>query len=300
MSSVSEYYFAGSGEAFLAEKDPVSGLPGAFRPIGHIEVLNTSVSVQTQTIKDARQDFKNVRRWSYGQTVELSLTTKNLNLDNLRTFFGGESSTIPAGSVVDEPLALDLREHPNVPRDCQILYPRLGCIDPATVVVSLYDYRLDTIFALDPANYTVGECGEVIIEPTYIDDINTNATFGIDNDQPGSPGAVPNAPYNKRRNLIVSYDHGQIECFGAGSTDDCGCQPRYWLKIKGRNLAECGQLQLVDLFNVTLEPSGGFDLVSEEPTMLEFTGEILADDSPVREANPQYGSFMHVQRYGCK
>lgn len=117
---MANYYYSGQGSLLVAKRDPATGKPLGFLPIGNVPDLSLDIAVSKKEHKESE---------SGDRLLDLTLVTEkkgtfkfkleNLSLDNLAMGLYGEAATVALGTVVAENVTVYKGKrmplnHPNV------------------------------------------------------------------------------------------------------------------------------------------------------------------------------------------
>lgn len=277
--NITDFSFLGTGALTIASTDPTSGDARDFEYAGNVTALNLTFSRNTAPLRNYRVPGTPVYKVA-PLAVEAGLTfsTTDFSLPTLRRYYGGSISTRALGAVSNEILPFNFSTgYPTPMTEDMVFNLRETNIDTgATITLKHADTLANAIgvagTTVPPTNYIIESTGQLRIRASYLQGIavRTSAAF-----------------------WAISYSVRGNTQFAAGYSP---CLERLWLRIDGRNLAECGaglENQIVDIYKVILTPESGWDLISDDYANLSFTGQVLLDSTrPASE-----GQFFRVRRY---
>jgi hypothetical protein len=281
MAVDTDYSFIGNGEAMIAECDEITGDPLDFDFMGNVSAMSIGFQKNRVERRNYRRKGNPIDKASNITTdANISITAMDLDTRVMQRYFGGSEFTIAAGSVTGEALALNLTDAKwgdPVTEDALVSLANTN-IDLDATIELRYGTSGSVTNVVPAANYTVSRHGDVQIAQAYLSTLT-----------------VANATHWE-----IDYTHkgiAQGSGFAAGNRSS-GCTKRYWLKVSGNNLSECGsgEYQTVDIYKVVLTPEGDMSLISEEYTELNFTGLVLLDST--RPNSPEWEEYFRVRRFG--
>jgi hypothetical protein len=98
-----DHYFSGQGVVLLAERDPTTGLPMGFVPVGNVSALALSISTSVNEHKESHTGQRGTDLRLTNETkCALSMTMENFISANLALVSRGTETTVVGGSVVDQ------------------------------------------------------------------------------------------------------------------------------------------------------------------------------------------------------
>lgn len=240
------YYFSGQGSLKMAERDPATGNPLGFLPLGNIPELTLNIEVSK---------FEHKESESGARLIDLTLTTEkkgtfeftveNLSVDNLALGLWGEVVTVAAGTV-----ATGSPESVILAKFVAGAQYALKHANVSTVVLKdstgVTTYVLDTDYTLDPIN----------------------GTF-----TPKVGGAIATATVSAGVTVKAEYAYGGYKRVDAFTRADA---PVRWLRFEGLNTVD-GSRVIVDLFKAQFDPLTGYGLINEELGSVTMGGTLLGD-----------------------
>ncbi len=276
------YDFIGNGVAQIAECDEITGDPKDFDELGNVSQLSLGFSQNRVTRRNYQRKGNPISKAANITTdASLSFTATNLDRRIMKLYFSGSEFDITAGTVTAEPLPFNLTDAKwaNDDEDALLSLKNVN-VDLATAPVLKYGTVGAVNNVVPAANYTVDRAGNVRVKASYL------ATL-----------TKPDATH-----WTIDYAYKASQGFAAGSRVS-GCTKRFWLKISGNNLAECGsgEYQVTEIYKVVLTPEGSLDFISEDFSELAFTGLVLLDDTrpePATGTADQWEEYFRVIRYG--
>lgn len=102
-NDVESNYFSGQGVVLIASRDPTTGLPKGFVPVGNVSDLKVSVSTSVLEHKESQSGQRAIDlRLTTETKCALSMTMENFSKENLAMALRGTVTEVPGGTVVDE------------------------------------------------------------------------------------------------------------------------------------------------------------------------------------------------------
>ncbi|ATS92314.1 hypothetical protein DLP05_015 [Stenotrophomonas phage vB_SmaS_DLP_5] len=247
-------YFSGQGKVYIAERDSVTGRPGAFRFVGNVPELRISMSVDNLEHKESMSGSRLTDlRITREKTCELAFTLEDFSVENLSLGMYGATTELSGATVTAEPLPAGLKagdyvrlDNPNV----SSLVVKDGSATPVTLVEGT-DYRVES------------------------------AAFGTIQ--------ILTALTGKTQPLTAAYTSTtggkSVNMFSAPSKER-------WIRFEGLNTADENKPVLVELYRTTLDPMSELSLISDDLLKLELSGAVLYDQTKI--ANAALGQFGRV------
>lgn len=239
-------YYSGQGSLLMAERDPVTGKPKGFLPIGNVPELTLNIEVTKFEHKESETGARLIDLVLVQEkkgTFEFKL--EDLNLDNLAMGLWGTSSTVVTGTVATgSPESLAIGKF-NADARYALEFPDVSAlvVKDSTDAVT---YTVDDDYTLDAKNGTIKiVAGGLIATAT--------ATSGV--------------------TLKCSYsyaEHKRVDAFTSAAA------PERWLRFQGINTID-DSLVIVDLFRAQFDPMTGYGLINEELGSVTINGTLLAD-----------------------
>lgn len=239
-------YYSGQGSLYVAERDPVSGAPRGFIPLGNVPEL--TISIETTQVDHKESESGN-------RLIDLVLVTEkkgtfsfnieSLNLDNLALGFWGSNTAVVAGTVAEPNPEIVTIQQGDVGVRYALQHPKVSTVvvkdeTGVTTYVAGTDYSIDAdngviVVLAGGAIATDVTAGDTILEVTYA-----------------------YAGYSK------------LDAF----TDVV--PPERWLRFEGINTVD-GKKVIVDLFRAQFAPLTDYGLINEELGSGTLSGQLLAD-----------------------
>ncbi len=255
---MANYYFSGQGSLKMAERDPVTGEPLGFLPLGNIPELTLNIEVSK---------FEHKESESGARLIDLTLTTEkkgtfeftveNLSLDNLAMGLWGETVTVAAGTVSTVPEVITL-----------------GKFVPGAQY-ALKHSKVTTLVLKDSTGVTT-----YVKDTDYKEDA-VNGTF-----TPLAGGAIATATAVAGATVQATYSYAAYKRVDAFTRADA---PVRWLRFEGLNTVDNTRV-IVDLFKAQFDPLTGYGLINEELASIQMAGTLLGDSTR------QTGSKFFSQR----
>lgn len=281
MALQSDYAFLGNGELSIAKCDSATGEPLDFELFGNVSALNVSFSKSTAPLKNFRVPGNPTMRLTNTVTeAGISIVGTDFSMSTLRLYFGGTISSKAAGAVANEILPFNFSTGYPTPmtEDMVFMLKETNIDTTAAITLKHADTLANVIGAggttVPSTNYTVTADGMLRIKASYLTGIATRAQAAF---------------------WGISYSNKGNTQFAAGATASA-CTERYWIRLNGRNFAECGagrERQVVDFYKVSIVPEGDWALISEDYANLNFSGQVLQDST--RAATDE--QFFRVRRF---
>lgn len=243
---MANYYYSGQGSLLIAERDPATGQPRGFLPVGNVPEVTINIEVSKYEHKESE---------SGSRLVDINLVTEkkgtfeftleNLSLDNLAMGLWGEKAVIAGGTVAagtSETVVLG------------------KFVNGA--VYALAHPKVSAVVVKDSTETTTYDVGD-----DYVIDAD-NGTI-----RPVAGGAIATATATVGVSLKVSYTYGgytKVDAFTQAAA------PERWLRFQGINTIDNSRV-VVDLFRASFDPMTGYGLINEELGSLKVTGTLLAD-----------------------
>lgn len=275
MATQKDYAFIGNGELMIAER-AADGDPLDFDYLGNVTSLNIDFSKNRVERRNYRRKGNPIDKAANISTdAAISFTANDLDLGNLRLYFGGSEFSTVAGTVTEEPLPINLTDAKwTTPQDALLSLRNVNIDTDASIVVR-HGADAGSLVVAPAANYTVSKSGDLLINQAYLSSL-TPADAVV---------------------WEIDYAYNASSGFAAGSRDHA-CTKEYWLKLSGNNLQECGPLkeyQVADIYKVVLTPEGGLSLIGEELSELSFTGLVMLDTT--RPDSDEWEEYFRVRRF---
>lgn len=244
---MANYYFSGQGSLKMAERDPVTGEPLGFLPLGNIPELTLNIEVSK---------FEHKESESGARLIDLTLTTEkkgtfeftveNLSLDNLAMGLWGETVSVAAGTVSTTPEVITL-----------------GKFVPGAQY-ALKHSRVNTLVLKGSTGVTTYVKGT-----DYTEDV-VNGTF-----TPKAGGAIATATATAGVTVQATYSYAAYKRVDAFTRADA---PVRWLRFEGLNTVDNTRV-IVDLFKAQFDPLTGYGLINEELASIKMAGTLLGDST---------------------
>jgi len=237
-------YYSGQGRVFVAERDSVTGKPGAFKFLGNVPSLNLGLAVEKLEHREATSGQRLVDATiQTSKQMTLSMALEDFTAANLSMAFYGNNAAVTGASVVDEVLPTTLATGD---------YVRLNHTKVSAVVVK------DS--AATPATLVAGT--------NYVVSSADHGSLQIVN-----PGAFVQ-PFK------VSYTYGgyaNVTMFQQASKER-------WLRFEGLNTADGNKPVLIELYKVVLDPISDFGALTDEIASFTLEAEALYDATKQADA----------------
>ena len=244
---MANYYFSGQGSLKMAERDPVTGEPLGFLPLGNIPELTLNIEVSK---------FEHKESESGARLIDLTLTTEkkgtfeftveNLSLDNLAMGLWGETVSVPSGTVSTTPEVITL-----------------GKFVPGAQY-ALKHSKVTTLVLKDSTGVTT-----YVKDTDYTEDV-VNGTF-----TPKAGGAIATATATAGVTVQATYSYAAYKRVDAFTRADA---PVRWLRFEGLNTVDNTRV-IVDLFKAQFDPLTGYGLINEELASIKMAGTLLGDST---------------------
>lgn len=262
---MANYYYSGQGSLLMAVRDPVTGNPLGFLPVGNVPELTLNIEVSK---------FEHKESESGARLVDLSLVTEkkgtfeftleNLSIDNLTMGLWGTQATVAGGSVTTgSPESIVLGKFQ--------AGARYALQNPKVSAVILKDTTGTTTYVRQNLPATTGDY--------ILDDVNGTI-------EPVAGGAIATATVATGVTVKAEYTfagYTKVDAFTQAAA------PERWLRFQGINTIDNSRV-IVDLFRAQFDPLTGYGLINEELGSVTLAGTLLADSTRVT------GSKFFAQR----
>jgi hypothetical protein len=252
------HYYSGQGSLLMAERDPVTGNPMGFLPVGNVPELTLNIEVTKYEHKESETGARLVDLVLVQEkkgTFEFKL--ENLNLDNMAMGLWGEKTSVAAGTVAT-------------------LNPEIVTLGKYVggAVYALRNLDVSSVVITDSTGVTTYTSDDYAVDAK-------NGTFTVK-----AGGALATATATAGVTVKCTYSYGastRVDAFTKASA------PERWLRFQGINTIDDTKV-VVDLFRAQFDPMTGYSLINEELGSVTISGTLLADTS--RET----GSKFFAQR----
>lgn len=291
------YYYSGQGSLYAAQRDPVTGKPMGFIPVGNVPELTIDIEVDKQ---------EHVESESGSRLTDLILIKakkgkfkfklENLDLDNLALGLWGTKATVPGASVAAEALTA------YVGKRCPLAHLKVSAVTvsapPTATFASTTAYALNALVSPIAANghyYKVtvaGTSGAVSpVWPTdgssvmsgtveFTDMGTSTKVLGTDYDLDAANGVItPLATGSifEGSTLSVAYTYAGFTNLEAFTSVNA---PERYLRFEGLNTVD-GSRVVVDVLRAQFDPMTGYSLIGDSVSSVDVGGALLADASVV-------------------
>ncbi len=236
-SCVTNQYFSGQGSVLLAQKDPTTGAPLGFIPVGNCSALTLGVETTVYQHKESCTGTRGIDKEIVQEiSVSVSLILQSMNKENLALALYGSESTIASGSASDE-------EH--------TLYHDKW--------IPLDHIKVSNLIVGDDANPTT----------TYVLDTDYEV-----NTETGSVKALSTGTITDLQNVFFDYDYEGYDKIEGIETSSA---PERWIRFEGLNTADGDNPVVIDLYRVSVQPLAELALINEELAEAEINATALTD-----------------------
>lgn len=261
---MSNYYYSGQGSLLAAKRDPLTGQPLGFLPIGNVPSLSLDIEITKFEHKESESGDRALDLTIVQEKKgKFTFSMESVPAENMAVGLYGESATV-AGATVSTPEAI------TVPDDAVggMVFP---LAHPKVSTVVIKDVT-DTTTYVANTDYTVNpDTGTITLIAGG--DIVTDAVAAV------GTGIV----------LHATYTHGGYVNLEAFTQE---VSPERWLRFEGLNTVD-GSRVLIDMFRAQFDPLTGLQLISDEIAAPEMKGSLLADPFIT---NPNVSKYFR-QRY---
>jgi hypothetical protein len=232
-------YFSGQGALLLAEKDPTTGEPTGFVPVGNVSALTIGIETTTFEHKESCSGVRGIDLEIVQEVnATAAFTMESLSKENLALALYGSSAAVAAGTASDE-------------------------------LITLYHDKWMPLanINLDPGTLVLGDDAT----PT------TTYTLGTDyllNEAAGSIMALSTGAITDAQVCYADYDylgHDAVQGLESGSP------PIRWARFEGLNTADTDKPLVVDIFKLSVQPLAELALISDEISQMEIEAKALSD-----------------------
>ena len=246
------YYFSGQGRVAVADRDAVTGKAGSFRYLGNVTELTISVANTKQEHKESMTGNRGVDETIIKEIKPtVKFKTESVGVENLSMGLYGTSSVDAGGTVTAE-------VHK---------YSALGTFIPLTnpnvtlVVVKVGD---DETTQATPA----------VLGTDYTIDTDFGCIYPITGSTVLTVGKF----------VSVAYTSTGVQRMDALTV---ATPKEKVIRFEGLNTVN-GDMSLVEMFRCKLEPIAAFSLINDDFANVDFTGNLLLDDT--KPVTSQYWS----------
>lgn len=239
------YYYSGQGVVMIAERDPTTGEPQGFIPIGNVPALTIAIATTNLEHKESTTGARGVDlRLTQEINATVSMTLESVIADNLALGLYGSQAAVTAATSVA--VALEgiklgmIYDLGHLKIDDQTF----SAVEGATPLVEGENYRLNaeagSIYFMTAAEQTAASAANPIADDADID---------------------------------ITLDHEayvQLEGLTEG-------RPERWLRFEGLNTARGNEPVVVDIFRFATDPLQELALINEELGQITVEGSALAD-----------------------
>lgn len=237
--------FSGQGKVYIAQRNATTGAPGAFRYLGQ---TNSNVKISAKTDKLTRKESETGQRLT---TLSL-ITGKELTLDFEIMEFTKENLALAfwgaSATIAAGTVTNELSPTGLVAGD----FFRLSKVNVSTV--SITDSAGTPASLTLNTHYTVENAADGLIKMVNV------GTFV--------------QPFKVNYSNAVAYN---VPLFNTTPGN-------YWVRFEGLNMANSGEPVLVELYNVQIDPTSGFNLKSDDVSSFPMTGNALYDATKASDA----------------
>jgi len=234
------YYYSGQGRLLIGERD-ANGRGYNFFQVGNVTSLTADISVEKFEHKESMSGQRSIDNTIVKEKkASLKISCESLSPKNLALGLYGETSEVAAAAaIVKEP-------HKYVEGGIVALrYPNVTAVSVYTGddagTATLVDNAGGTAYLVDPEFGTIH-----ILDPDDFTGDNVYVSY--------TPGA-----------------HTRLDVFTNATP------PERFFRFEGLNTVN-GDLVLIEMPRVALEPLTGLELINDEFGKMDMTGSILLDD----------------------
>ena len=246
-------YFSGQGKAFIATA--TDGVPGAFRYVGNVPILN--VALETDVL-DHRESTSGNRltdlRIIRGRSSKFSFTLEEFEKKNLALALYGADSSITGSTTSAEaaPVTLAVGDY------WRLLHP-----DVSSLVI--------TDSAGSPATLVL------------------NTDYSIESAKHGMVKILSLGAYTQPFKAAYTYaTRTSIKMLTEGFVDR-------WVRFNGLNTVDSNRAVVVDLYKVNFDPVAQMDLINDDIFKMELSGGALYDSTKEGDATlGQFGRVQLI------
>jgi len=240
-SCVTNQYFSGQGSVLIATKDPVTGEPEGFRPVGNVSALTIGVETTVFQHKESCTGTRGIDKEIVQEVVvTIAMTMESIDDENLALALYGTTAAIVGASPTDE---LVTARHDK--------WVALENIKVSAVVVG--DDAIPTITYVEGTDY------ELNLETGSIKVLSTGAITDL-------------------QVVFVDYTHAgydQIEAIISSAA------PERWIRFEGLNTADGDNPVVIDVYKGSIQPLAELALINEELAEMVVEASALTDPTRV-------------------
>lgn len=236
-SCVTNQYFSGQGSVLIATKDPVTGEPEGFRPVGNVSALTIGVETTVFQHKESCTGTRGIDKEIVQEViVTIAMTMESIDDDNLALALYGTTTPVVGASPTDELLTA---QHDKW--------------------VALDNIKVSAVVVGDDAVPTI----------TYVLDTDYEL-----NEETGSIKVLSTGAITDLQVVFVDYTHAaydQIEAIISSAA------PERWIRFEGLNTADGDNPVVIDIYKGSIQPLAELALINEELAEMVVEASALTD-----------------------
>ena len=238
-SCISNQYYSGQGSILVATKDPVTGEPQGFIPVGNVSALTIGVETTVFEHKESCSGTRGIDKEIVQEVnVTAAFTMESINDENLALALYGSNATVVGASISDE--------QKTVYHDKWI---------------SLDHIKISTLVVGDDATPTT----------TYVEGVDYEVNL-----ETGSIKALSTGTITDLQVVFFDYDHASYDQVEAIITSSA---PERWIRFEGLNTADGDNPVVVDIYKGSIQPLAELALINEELAEMAVEAKALTDPS---------------------
>ena len=292
---MANYYYSGQGSLYSAKRDPATGKPLGFLPVGNVPSLSLDIEISKFEHKESESGNRSLDLTIVQEKKgKFTFTMESVSADNVAIGLYGETATVSGSTVTGEvtafykgmrmPLAHPKVSAVTVTTPAAATFANNAVLALNALVVPIAPnghYYKVTVAGTTAAsgNPTWPTDGSTVVSGTAtLKDMGTNTvTLGTDYTVDAANGVLifpaSGSALSEGAPLSVSYTYGSYTNLEAFTQ---AISPERYLRFEGLNTVD-GSRVLVDMFRAQFEPLTGYQLINEEIASVEMKGSLLAD-----------------------
>jgi hypothetical protein len=236
-SCVTNQYFSGQGSVLIATKDPVTGEPEGFRPVGNVSALTIGVETTVFQHKESCTGVRGIDKEIVQETiVTIAMTMESIDNENLALALYGTTTAVVGATASDELLTA---QH--------------------DLWVALDNIKVSAVIVGDDATPTI----------TYVLDTDYEL-----NEETGSIRVLSTGAITDLQVVFVDYTFAGYDQIEAIITS---VAPERWIRFEGLNTADGNNPVVIDIYKGSIQPLAELALINEELAEMVVEASALTD-----------------------